>query len=74
VVYGMLLTNLAESKDTNGAFFLMEATAAPGTEPPPHVHTREDELFYLLQGEVDMYDAAGKVIETHEYKGDFKQW
>jgi len=47
---GMLLTNLAESKDTNGAFFLMEATAAPGTEPPPHVHTREDELFYLLEG------------------------
>jgi hypothetical protein len=31
---GMLMTNLAESKDTNGAFFLMEATAAPGTEPP----------------------------------------
>ena len=64
---GMLLTNLAESKDTNGAFFLMEATAAPGTEPPPHVHTREDELFYLLQGEVDMY--VGKEafkVETGE--------
>jgi len=64
---GMLLTNLAESKDTNGAFFLMEAIAAPGTEPPPHVHTREDELFYLLQGEVDMY--VGKEafkVETGE--------
>jgi len=52
---GMLMTNLAESKDTNGAFFLMQATAAPGTEPPPHVHTREDELFYALEGEFDMY-------------------
>jgi quercetin dioxygenase-like cupin family protein len=52
---GMLLTNLAESKDTNGAFFLMEATARPGTEPPPHVHTREDELFYALEGEFDVY-------------------
>jgi hypothetical protein len=41
---GMLMTSLAESKDTNRAFFLMEAIAAPGTEPPPHVHTREDEL------------------------------
>jgi quercetin dioxygenase-like cupin family protein len=51
----MLMTNLAESKDTNGAFFLMEATAAPGTEPPPHVHSREDELFYVLEGEFDVY-------------------
>src|SRR5262249_17957231 len=55
---GMLMTNLAESKDTNGAFFLMEAIAAPGTEPPPHVHTREDELFYALEGKFDMW--AGK--------------
>jgi len=64
---GMLLTNLAESKDTNGAFFLMEATAVPGTEPPPHVHTREDELFYALEGEFDVY--VGKEafkVETGE--------
>ena len=49
---GNLTTNLAEKKDTNGAFLLMEATLAPGTEPPPHVHTREDELFYVLEGEL----------------------
>ena len=39
---GNLTTNLAETKDTNGAFLLVEARLAPGTEPPPHVHTRED--------------------------------
>ena len=64
---GMLLTNLAESKDTNGAFFLMEATAVPGTEPPPHVHTHEDELFYALEGEFEVY--VGKEnfkVETGE--------
>ncbi len=27
----------------------------PGTEPPPHVHSREDELFYVLDGEFDVY-------------------
>jgi hypothetical protein len=32
---GNLTTNLAETKDTNGAFLLMECTLAPGTEPPP---------------------------------------
>jgi quercetin dioxygenase-like cupin family protein len=52
---GNLTTNLAETKDTNGAFFLVEAMLAPGTEPPPHVHTREDELFYVLEGEFDVY-------------------
>ena len=52
---GNLTANLAEKKDTNGAFFLVEAMLAPGTEPPPHVHTREDELFYVLEGEFDVY-------------------
>jgi mannose-6-phosphate isomerase-like protein (cupin superfamily) len=55
---GNLTTNLAERKDTNGALLLMEATLAPGTEPPPHVHTREDELFYILEGEFDVYVGA----------------
>jgi quercetin dioxygenase-like cupin family protein len=52
---GMLLTNLTETPDTNGAFSLFEATLVPGTEPPPHVHSREDELFYVLEGEFDVY-------------------
>ena len=30
---GNLTTNLAETKDTNGAFLLVEAMLAPGTEP-----------------------------------------
>jgi hypothetical protein len=33
----------------------VEGTLAPGSEPPPHVHTREDELFYVLEGEFDVY-------------------
>ena len=52
---GSLTTNLAEKKDTNGAFCLVEGTLAPGNEPPPHVHSREDELFYVLEGEFDVY-------------------
>jgi hypothetical protein len=26
-----------------------------GTEPPPHVHEREDEMFYVLEGIIDVY-------------------
>jgi quercetin dioxygenase-like cupin family protein len=64
---GSLTTNLAEKQDTNGAFCLVEGTLAPGNEPPPHVHSREDELFYVLEGEFDVYvgEQAFKV-ETGE--------
>jgi mannose-6-phosphate isomerase-like protein (cupin superfamily) len=48
-----LTTNLAEKKDTDGAFCLVEANLA--NEPPPHMHSREDELFYVLEGEFDVY-------------------
>jgi mannose-6-phosphate isomerase-like protein (cupin superfamily) len=52
---GVLLTFLAESKDTGGGFTLIEGYLRPGTEPPPHVHEREHELFYVLEGEMDVY-------------------
>jgi mannose-6-phosphate isomerase-like protein (cupin superfamily) len=31
----------------------MEALVPPGGGPPPHIHTREDETFYLLEGEIE---------------------
>ncbi len=52
---GSLLTNLANSAETDGAYSLLEAVLKPGHEPPPHVHTREDELFYVLDGSFDVY-------------------
>ncbi len=52
---GCLTTNLVERADTNGGFCLVEATLAPGNDPPPHVHSREDELFYVLEGAFDVY-------------------
>jgi quercetin dioxygenase-like cupin family protein len=52
---GILTTYHAEKKDTNGAFSLIEGTVLPGNEPPPHVHEREDELLYVLEGVFDVY-------------------
>ena len=31
----------------------MEAIVPPGGGPPPHIHTREDETFYVLEGEIE---------------------
>jgi quercetin dioxygenase-like cupin family protein len=52
---GNLFTILAGSGDTEGRFALIEILARKGTEPPRHVHHREDEAFYVLEGEITFY-------------------
>jgi quercetin dioxygenase-like cupin family protein len=46
-------TFLVTGQDSGGAYFAMEALVPPGGGPPPHIHTREDETFYLLEGQVE---------------------
>ena len=43
---------LATGEQTGGAYCLAEATVPPGGGPPPHFHTREEETFYVLEGEI----------------------
>ena len=40
--------------DTDGAFCLLEAGLAPGISVPRHTHTREDEAYFLLIGELEV--------------------
>jgi quercetin dioxygenase-like cupin family protein len=40
--------------DTAGGFALHHGTLTPGAGPPLHVHSREDETFYILAGEVEV--------------------
>ena len=42
-----------ESKDTLGAYSLREFIVEPGTGPVPHRHSREDESFYILDGQLE---------------------
>lgn len=48
------MTVKALAEDTGGAFGLLESLIAPGFSPPLHVHHREDESFYVLEGELTM--------------------
>src|SRR5262249_10432053 len=48
---GGTITVLIDSVDTAGAFALIEVMQKPGAEPPLHVHDREDETFYVMEGE-----------------------
>lgn len=46
-----LFTYLVHSDETEGAFALIEIDGRRGGEPPDHTHTREDETYYVLEGE-----------------------
>jgi len=46
---------LATGDDTDGRYASFEALVYPGGGPPPHVHSREDEGFFILEGEVAFY-------------------
>jgi quercetin dioxygenase-like cupin family protein len=50
-VYAILL----DGSDTGGAFSLVHAIVPPGGGPPFHTHSREDETFYILEGEITVF-------------------
>jgi len=52
VVVGDVYRFLAVGDDTNGKYAVWEAIVLPGGGPPPHVHSREQEGFFILDGEV----------------------
>jgi quercetin dioxygenase-like cupin family protein/catechol 2,3-dioxygenase-like lactoylglutathione lyase family enzyme len=47
---GDQVTFLITGAETGGTFFMAEVSVPPGGGPPPHVHSREEESFYLMQG------------------------
>jgi quercetin dioxygenase-like cupin family protein len=55
---------LATGEDTNGKYALIEALVGPGGGPPPHVHSREEEGFYILEGEITFTINGERVVAT----------
>ena len=40
--------------DTGGAYCLLEVSLAPGIGVPRHTHTREDETYYVMSGQLEV--------------------
>jgi quercetin dioxygenase-like cupin family protein len=59
-VLGSLFERLASGEETGGGFALSLVTQPPGTATPVHIHTLEDEAFYLLDGTMT-YSADGEL-------------
>ena len=49
---GSLMKIKARAEETGGALGLVEGSFYQGFGPPLHVHSREDEAFYVLEGRI----------------------
>ena len=61
-VVGDVYRFLATGEDTNGKYALWEAIVPPGSGPPPHVHSREEEGFYILEGEITLQVGGERIV------------
>jgi len=52
---GALLTFKALGEETNNQFWALEGLADSHMAVPLHAHTREDEIWYVLEGKIKFY-------------------
>lgn len=53
---------LIRGTQSNGQYFVVEGVVPPGGGPPLHVQTREEEAFYILEGEVTFYADGERIV------------
>ena len=59
---GIGVTFKIDAEDTGGALSIVEHPFAVGALVPPHVHTREDEISYVLEGEIGFRSEDDEVV------------
>ena len=63
-VVGDVYHFLATGEDTNGKYALWESVILPGGGPPPHVHSREEEGFYVIEGQITFTVAGQRQVAS----------
>lgn len=63
-----LFTFLTTAEETGGTFSLTKITLRKGFEPPRHVHSKEEESYFILEGEI-IYEAGDQLIRANA--GDY---
>jgi quercetin dioxygenase-like cupin family protein len=61
--FGSLAEIKATAADTGGQMTIVEVTEPPGAEAPLHVHHRDDEAFWILEGDVT-FEVGDTTIEA----------
>jgi quercetin dioxygenase-like cupin family protein len=57
-----LVTFKATSAETEGRYSLFEVEDEPGSGPPMHRHQREDEAYYILEGNYEIHYPGGTTL------------
>jgi mannose-6-phosphate isomerase-like protein (cupin superfamily) len=52
---GTTMRVIASGVETGGRYTVMEQTTPVGWGPPRHIHSREDEIFYILEGTYEVH-------------------
>ena len=61
---GARFTIKADEAQTGGRFGLVEALAWQASEPPRHIHHREDEAWYILDGQMTFHVGDEVMVAT----------
>jgi quercetin dioxygenase-like cupin family protein len=79
---GGIITIKATGEDTGGTYAMIEMLVPPQSGPPTHVHSREIESFYILEGSLSFWlsdrkftGSAGCLViappgNTHAFKNE----
>jgi mannose-6-phosphate isomerase-like protein (cupin superfamily) len=52
---GTTMRLIASAASTGGRYTVIEQVTPPGWGPPRHIHAREDEIFYILEGTYELH-------------------
>ena len=63
-----MYTFLVSGEQAGGGFFAMEGLVPAGGGPPPHIHEREDETLYVLEGKCSVQIGEQQLVAS---PGDF---
>ena len=61
-IVGDVYRFLATGEDTAGKYATFEAIVPPGSGPPPHIHSREEESFLVLEGEMTFQLGEERIV------------
>jgi quercetin dioxygenase-like cupin family protein len=63
-VVGDVYRFLATGEETDGKYATFEAIVPPGSGPPPHIHSREEEAFLVLEGEITFQLDDNRIVAS----------
>jgi quercetin dioxygenase-like cupin family protein len=61
-IVGDVYRFMATGDETDGRYAMFEAVVRPGGGPPPHIHSREEESFYVLEGEITFQVGDDRIV------------